>query len=482
MDEERKKFEAEKAEVRRRMEDEMRKAIEAQERAKSEREALEKVDAIRKRRSSSQAEDPGGGPGPGPVPAERTSRPENQKTIDEIRRKVEAAKSAEAASSGGSPAKPALPSAPQPAATVHDDEMDDFMTAAVADIYTKQGLTAEAVRIYEKILSREPGNAEIRRKLDALQGKPAPAEPPAAAAPRSAWRWRRRQEEQSLLSIKRGSPLSYEQHFGLAEQPFSNAADSRYYFESSQHQEAMLRIEHSVSTMKGLTVVIGGPGAGKTLLARHVLEKLEQEDKVYDAALLVIVHSEITAEWLLRKIAMQLGVPNPAEKKGELLPQLFERLMAINEAGKKAVVIIDEANMLRSKEIFEEFRGLSNLEVPGRKLISVVLFGLPDLDELMAVDPPLVQRVAMKVTIKPLDLGATGSYIKHRMAVAGCKKEIFAADAVAAIQKASQGVPRLINTICDNALLEAYLVKKDQVHEALVQDVVMDLGLGKAGS
>ena len=271
--------------------------------------------------------------------------------------------------------------------------------------------------------------------------------------------------------------MSYEQHFGLSEQPFSNAADSRYYFESSQHQEAMLRIEHSVSTMKGLTVVIGGPGAGKTLLARHVLEKLEAEDKVYDAALLVIVHSEITAEWLLRKIAMQLGVPNPAEKKGELLPQLFERLMAIHEAGKKAVVIIDEANMLHSREIFEEFRGLSNLEIPGAKLISVVLFGLPDLDEHMALDPPLVQRVAMKVNIKPLDLGATGSYIKHRMAVAGCKKEIFAADAVAAIQKASQGVPRLINTICDNALLEAYLVKKDMVNEALVLDVVLDLGL-----
>src|SRR5882757_9838584 len=109
--------------------------------------------------------------------------------------------------------------------------------------------------------------------------------------------------------------MSYEQHFGLTEQPFGNAADGRFFYESSQHQEAMLRIEHSVSTMKGLTVVIGGPGAGKTLLARHVLEKLETEDKVYDAALLVIVHSEITAEWLLRKIAMQLGVPNPAEKK-----------------------------------------------------------------------------------------------------------------------------------------------------------------------
>jgi general secretion pathway protein A len=271
--------------------------------------------------------------------------------------------------------------------------------------------------------------------------------------------------------------LSYEQHFGLNEQPFSNAADSRFYYESTQHQEAMLRISHSVSTMKGLTVVIGGPGAGKTLLARHVLEKLEQDEKQYDAALLVIVHSEITAEWLLRKIAMQLSVPNPAERKAELLPQLFERLMAINESGKKAVVIIDEANMLKSKEIFEEFRGLSNLEVPGRKLISVVLFGLPDLEDNMAVDPPLVQRVAVKVHIKPLDQLATANYVRHRMGVAGASREIFGADALAAIHKYSAGVPRLINTICDNALLESYLVKKDLVNEALIHDVVKDLGL-----
>jgi len=85
--------------------------------------------------------------------------------------------------------------------------------------------------------------------------------------------------------------MSYEQHFGLTEQPFSNAADSRFFFESEQHQDAMLRISHSVSTMKGLTVVIGGAGAGKTLLARYILAKLEEKSDEYEAALLVIVHS-----------------------------------------------------------------------------------------------------------------------------------------------------------------------------------------------
>ncbi|HXB96473.1 MAG TPA: AAA family ATPase [bacterium] len=271
--------------------------------------------------------------------------------------------------------------------------------------------------------------------------------------------------------------MSYEQHFGLTEQPFGNAADSRFFYESEQHQEAMLRIQHSVSTMKGLTVVIGGAGAGKTLLARYVLAKLEEKSGEYEAALLVIVHSEVTADWLLRKIANQLGVPNPAERKADLLPQLFERLMAIHDAGKKAVVIIDEANMLKSKEIFEEFRGLSNLEVPGRKLISVVLLGLPELETNMAVDPPLVQRVAMKVNIRPLDANSSAAYIRHRLAVAGAKEPIFESEALNMVHAIAKGVPRLINTLCDNCLLEAFLVKRDRVNAALVQDVGKDLGL-----
>jgi type II secretory pathway predicted ATPase ExeA len=271
--------------------------------------------------------------------------------------------------------------------------------------------------------------------------------------------------------------MSYEQHFGLTEQPFSNAADSRFFFESDQHQEAFLRIEHSVSTMKGISVVIGGAGAGKTLLARRTLERLEARPEEYDAALLVIVHSEVSADWLLKKIASQLGVESPPDNKADLLPKLFERLGKIHEAGKKAVVIIDEANMLKSKEIFEEFRGLSNLEVPGRKLISVVLFGLPDLETNMAVDPPLVQRVAVKVNIKPLDAGGTAAYILHRLGVAGAKQTIFDAQALAEVHRVSQGVPRVINTVCDNALLEAYLMKRESCSASLVTDVAKDLGI-----
>ena len=169
--------------------------------------------------------------------------------------------------------------------------------------------------------------------------------------------------------------MSYEHFYGLKEQAFSNAPDSRFYFESSQHSEAMIRLLHSVDTMKGLTVMIGDIGAGKTLLARKALEKFEQDLQHYEPALLVMVHSDISAEWIIRRIAQQLGVENIADSGAQIISQLYERLMKIYEEGRKAVVLIDEANMLQKKEIFEELRGLLNLEVPGRKLISIVLLG-----------------------------------------------------------------------------------------------------------
>src|SRR5579859_1795540 len=272
--------------------------------------------------------------------------------------------------------------------------------------------------------------------------------------------------------------MSYEHFFGLKEQAFSNAPDSRFYYESSQHAEAMIRMLHAVDTMKGLTVMVGDIGAGKTLLARKALEKLEQ-DSQYEATLLVIVHSEITAEWILKKIAHQLGVENPGETKGQVISQLYERLMKIYESGKKAVVLIDEANMLQKKEIFEEFRGLLNLEVPGRKLVSIVLLGLPELEQYLSLDPPLLQRVATKFFIKSLTRETTERYIRHRLNVAGCDRDIFSQTAYQRIFEYTKGIPRLINTICDNAMLEGYLLKREVIDVDVIEQVVKDLGLKK---
>lgn len=273
--------------------------------------------------------------------------------------------------------------------------------------------------------------------------------------------------------------MSYESFYGLKEQAFSNAPDSRFYYESSQHSEAMVRMLHAIDTMKGLTVMVGDIGAGKTLLGRKALEKLEA-DPQYEATLLVIVHSEITAEWILRKIANQLGVENPGDTKGQIISQLYERLMQIYEQGKKAVVLIDEANMLQKREIFEEFRGLLNLEVPGRKLVSIVLLGLPELEGYLALDPPLLQRVAMKFFLKSLTRETTEQYIKHRLGVAGCSRDLFTKPAYQAIFDYARGIPRLINTICDNGMLEGYLLKRETIDTDIVEQVANDLGLKKA--
>src|SRR5437588_12121819 len=151
--------------------------------------------------------------------------------------------------------------------------------------------------------------------------------------------------------------------------------------------------------MKGLGILVGDIGAGKTTLARRLLDSLPETE--YEAALLVIIHSGVTASWLLKRIALQLGVDAPSEDKLTLLGQLYQRLLQSYEQGKKAVVLIDEAQMLATRELMEEFRGLLNLEVPERKLISFVFFGLPEIEQNLALDPPLRQRVALRYKLEP---------------------------------------------------------------------------------
>src|SRR5215210_6812972 len=240
--------------------------------------------------------------------------------------------------------------------------------------------------------------------------------------------------------------MTYLDYFELTQEPFSNAPVSRFYYNSAQHSQALTRLMHAVSYMKGLSILVGDIGAGKTTLARRMLDSLPESE--YEAALLVIIHSGITASWLLKRIALQLGVESPAQEKLALLSQLYQRLLQIYDSGKKAVVLIDEAQMLESRELMEEFRGLLNLEVPERKLISFVFFGLPDIEVNLQFDPPLAQRVALRVHLHPFDEATAHAYVDHRLRTAGAKRTPFDVAAYAIIHKASGGLPRLINTIC----------------------------------
>ena len=269
--------------------------------------------------------------------------------------------------------------------------------------------------------------------------------------------------------------MNYLDYYELAQEPFSNAPVSRFYFNSPQHSQALVRLTHLCGQMKGLGILVGDIGAGKTTLARRLLDSLPEAE--YEAALLVIIHSGVTASWLLKRIALQLGVEAPSEDKLTLLGQLYQRLIRIYEQGKKAVVLIDEAQMLATRELMEEFRGLLNLEVPERKLLSLIFFGLPEIEQNLRLDPPLAQRVSMKFRLEHLNPESTESYIKHRLRLAGASRMPFTGEAVKGVHRFSGGTPRLINTLCDNALFEGYVARAPRIDQAMIERVAQDLGL-----
>jgi type II secretory pathway predicted ATPase ExeA len=269
--------------------------------------------------------------------------------------------------------------------------------------------------------------------------------------------------------------MDYLEFYQLREQPFSNVVDNRFYYDSTQHSEALVRVKYAIDTMKGLAVVIGDIGTGKTTLARKLLHELDES--TYEAALLVVLHSSVTTDWLMKKIAVQIGIDEPAELKVDLLRQIHGRLMDLHERGLKTVVLIDEMQMLRSQEIMEEFRGLLNMEVSEGKLITFVFFGLSEMENVLSLDEPLKQRIALRCRLTALEESKTGEYIKHRMKVAGSREEIFTSEAINGVHCFSNGVPRLINTMCDNALLEGALVKRNKIDGEIIESVAITLGL-----
>lgn len=265
-------------------------------------------------------------------------------------------------------------------------------------------------------------------------------------------------------------------YYHLTQEPFSVMPLTQFYFHSEQHDRAMERLLRAAQGMKGLAVLIGEVGLGKTLLARRLLEKLP--DSEFEVSLLVVLHKDVDSTWLLKRIAAQVGVENIPDQKVELLTALFKRLNEIAEQGKKTVVLIDEAHMLRNKVLMEEIRGLLNLETESQKLISFIFFGLPELEECLAVDPPLAQRVAVRFNLKPLSQEATERYIEYRLEQAGGTEDIFSREAVAKIHEFSKGIPRLINVICDNALFEGFVRGASlPLPSEVIQSVAEDLGL-----
>lgn len=266
----------------------------------------------------------------------------------------------------------------------------------------------------------------------------------------------------------------YEQFYGLIDKPFALTPNPRFVFYSQQYREAEGQLLYGINSREGFMLVTGQPGTGKTTLCRDLIEKLDRE-RVHSA---LIFNPFLNGVEMLAALLTEFGIAvPPGGTRKDLLDRLNQFLLAQLALGKSCVAIFDEAQHL-STEFLEQIRVLSNLETDQEKLIQIVLVGQPEL--LDKVRTPtmaqLDQRVSIRCTLTHLDEQETDRYIHHRLNVAGARGQIrFSPRAVAEIYRASNGVPRLINLICDRALLAGYAAQTRDIGPEHVKKAVMAL-------
>jgi type II secretory pathway predicted ATPase ExeA len=270
--------------------------------------------------------------------------------------------------------------------------------------------------------------------------------------------------------------VGYQEFYQFKFEPFANHPDPKFYFNSPQHALAKEYLLHAARGTRGLAVLLGDIGTGKTTLVRKILNELHTQGK-YQAGLIVLTHSEFPPGWLFSKIANLLGLRDLGNSTTEIISRISSRLNEIYYRNEKTVVIIDEANKIKSPDILEEIRGLLNLEIGDTRLISFIMAGLPDLENYLATNRALYQRIAVKVKLKSMGSDTIRAYINHRLNIAGMQKPIFSPMALELICRYSEGRPRLVNIICDNALLEGYVQQKQNIDETIIERVISNFGL-----
>lgn len=270
--------------------------------------------------------------------------------------------------------------------------------------------------------------------------------------------------------------MGYQEFYQLKFEPFANHPDPKFYFNSPQHALAKEYLLHAARGARGLAVLLGDIGTGKTTLVRKLLSELHGLGK-YQAGLIVLTHSDFPPGWLFTKIANLVGLRDLGTSTTEIIARISSRLNEIYYRNERTIVIIDEANKIKSPDILEEIRGLLNLEIADTRLISFIMSGLPDLESFLAVNRALHQRIAVKVKLKAMGSDTIKSYIAHRLAIASAPRTIFTPLALEMICRYSDGRPRLVNIICDNALLEGYVQRKATIDEAIIERVVANLSL-----
>jgi type II secretory pathway predicted ATPase ExeA len=277
--------------------------------------------------------------------------------------------------------------------------------------------------------------------------------------------------------------LEHLHHFGLAEDPFRADTNEKFDVELPSQQDALARVDRGVRQGRGLIVLVGSAGTGKTRVARRLFEELEEEQ--FEAAMMVVLRREVGAEWLLPRIARQLGVENadvereavrPSSDRDTVIRQIYERLAIIHEDGRRAVVIIDDAHGLANADTLSELCGLVKLEYEERRLLTVVLVGSPQLDAAIAADPLVRHQVDVRVQLAPLDREETAGYLAARSLAAGGGSDLLLAGASAALHEFAEGAPGRINRLADNALYEAWLAGRSQVTRSDVELAHRHLG------
>jgi general secretion pathway protein A len=267
----------------------------------------------------------------------------------------------------------------------------------------------------------------------------------------------------------------YHHYFGLTEAPFSIAVNPRYLFMSARHRDALAHLLYGVGAGGGFILLTGEVGTGKTTINRCLLEQLPTDTDVA-----IILNPALNAIELLASVCDELGVAYDAQQHTlkTLTDKLHQFLLENHARGRKTVLLIDEAQHL-DFDVLEQIRLLTNLETNSEKLLQIVLIGQPELAQILARPElrQLNQRITARYNLEPLNQDETGAYIQHRLQVAGMSPErvIFTPSVVRGIYKATRGIPRVINVLCDRMLLGAYGRNASRVDHSMLQLAIKEV-------
>ena len=265
----------------------------------------------------------------------------------------------------------------------------------------------------------------------------------------------------------------YLQFYGLRDIPFSLTPDPRFIYFTASHREVMANLSYGIQYGKGLIVTTGEVGTGKTMMLRAMLTKLDRS-----VLCSYIFNPGLTVSDLYQQIGADFGL-GQYTSKSDMLMKLGKMLMMRHSRGLRTVLIVDESQGL-SRELLEEIRLLLNFETYSEKQLQIIMVGQPELRQLLNSPDlrQLKQRISLRCEIKPLKADEVSAYIRTRLKVAGASRlNLFTADAIAMIFRASEGIPRLVNNICDNALLAGYAMNAKTITPAIVSEVAEALDL-----